>query len=126
MTKVFAKATKQEFHIYYAEDTVKGQTGRVLLAGENAEDAWNTEVKHNANDLSGKLALAIGMPVIVVDNVTVELKISNGSRGTLAGVKYFRRFGRRIAIAVDIDLLNYDNPNQNTERRHRIQLAAKV
>ncbi|KIK71596.1 hypothetical protein GYMLUDRAFT_141527, partial [Collybiopsis luxurians FD-317 M1] len=126
MTKAFAKVTNQDFRVYYAEDTVKGRGGRVLLTGQNAHDAWNTDIKRNANDLSGKLALAIGMPVIIVDNVAVELKVSNGSRGTLAGINFFRRGGRRIAISVDVDLPNYANPDPTSINPHRITLAAKT
>ncbi|KIK66599.1 hypothetical protein GYMLUDRAFT_141546, partial [Collybiopsis luxurians FD-317 M1] len=126
MTKAFAKLTNQPFCIYYAEDTVKNHQGRVLLTGQNAEDAWNTDIKCNANDLSGKLPLAIGMPIIVVDNVAVELKVSNGSRGILAGVKYFTSFGHRIAVSVDVDLPNYLAPDPGASHCNRIMLAAKV
>jgi hypothetical protein len=88
LTQSFAGATNQEFAVYYAEDTVGRGKNKTILTGRNAEDAWNTPIKALGEDLSGRLALVIGMPIFVVDNMVVELGVSNGSGGTLVSVEY--------------------------------------
>ncbi|THU81793.1 hypothetical protein K435DRAFT_595921, partial [Dendrothele bispora CBS 962.96] len=111
MTKAFARATKQEHQVYYSEDWVTVDKKKTGLVGTAAEDAWNAEVKADAQDLSGRLALAIGMPVIIVENIAVELNISNGTRGTLVGVTYYTKGGRRYAVAADVRIPKFKNPD---------------
>ncbi|THV00619.1 hypothetical protein K435DRAFT_602396, partial [Dendrothele bispora CBS 962.96] len=115
MTEAFANATCQEFHIYYAEDSValSDTRQRRVLVGNAAEDAWNAEIKSDAHDLSGRLPLVVGMPVIIVDNVAVELRISNGSRGKLVGIKYCVKNDRRYALSVDVHLPGFTTPDPN-------------
>ncbi|THV00035.1 hypothetical protein K435DRAFT_616513, partial [Dendrothele bispora CBS 962.96] len=120
MTKAFAKATSQEFHVYYSEDweVVKDKKTTRFLSGREAEDAWNADIKTDARDLSGRLGLVVGMPIIVVDNLAVELGVSNGSRGTLVGLNYVVLRGRRYATSADVRLPNYTNPVPGTDDPH--------
>ena len=122
MTKAFATASGQEFDVYYAEDTMGKGSERRILTGQNATDAWSTSIKANAHDLSGRLPLAIGMPIIIVDNIAVELGISNGSRGTIRGIKYFTRNARRYVVSIDVDLPGYTNPDIEAENPHRVSI----
>ncbi|THU78057.1 hypothetical protein K435DRAFT_581140, partial [Dendrothele bispora CBS 962.96] len=128
MTKTFARATGQEFHIYYAEDYVvqKDPKRTRYLVGREALDAWKAEIKSDARDLSGRLGLVVGMPVIVVDNVAVELGISNGSRGTLVGIKYSTIGTRRYATSADVRLPNYFNANSGHGDPHVVMISTIV
>ncbi|THU82148.1 hypothetical protein K435DRAFT_604607, partial [Dendrothele bispora CBS 962.96] len=123
MTKAFAAATNQEHHIYSSEDWVYIDDVKSSLTGAAAEDAWNAEIKSDAKDLSGKLALVIGMPVIIVENLAVELNISNGTRGTLVGIKYYTRGERRFAISADVRVPNFMNPDKSASDPHVVTLA---
>ncbi|THU90478.1 hypothetical protein K435DRAFT_600133, partial [Dendrothele bispora CBS 962.96] len=125
MTKAFADATCQEFHVYYAEDSVAqpGSRQRKILTGNAAEDAWNAEIKSDAHDLTGRLALVVGMPIIVVDNVAVEIGISNGARGTLTGISYYISNNRRYAASVDVHLPSFSNPDPNAANPNIVTLS---
>ncbi|KAJ7091753.1 hypothetical protein C8R44DRAFT_564497, partial [Mycena epipterygia] len=123
MTQAFAAATGQEFAVYYAEDAMGRGKKKVILRGQNAEDAWNTPIKSHAQDLSGRLPLAIGMPVFVVDNIAVELGMANGSAGTLISLEYEIRESRRYAICAEVDLPLYNSPDPNAEFPHRITIS---
>ncbi|KIY65053.1 hypothetical protein CYLTODRAFT_335253, partial [Cylindrobasidium torrendii FP15055 ss-10] len=107
MTRAFAKASGNAYEVYYSEDSVGSSKTRIILKGQNALDAWATPQKRMAHDLAGRLTLVIGMPIIVTDNVLVKKGISNGSRGTLVGVNYYCRDGRRYATSVDVNLPLY-------------------
>jgi hypothetical protein len=122
-TEAFAKFTGQEFAVYYAADTVGRVGHQITLTGQNAIDAWNTPIKSNAKDLSGRLPLVVGMPIFVVDNIAVELGISKGSGGTLIGLKYEVRHGRRYAISVDVDIPAYTSSELKTDSPHRLTLG---
>ncbi|THU89502.1 hypothetical protein K435DRAFT_677829 [Dendrothele bispora CBS 962.96] len=126
MTKAFARATSQEHQVYYSEDWVIMNDKKTILAGRCAEDAWSTEIKADAQDLSGRLGLVIGMPVIIVDNIAVELNVSNGSRGTLVGITYYTVNGRRFAVTADIKLPNYINPDPSAQNRNVVTLSTKT
>ena len=62
------------------------------------------------------------MPIIIVDNIAVELGISNGSRGTIRGIKYFTRNARRYVVSIDVDLPGYTNPDIEAENPHRVSI----
>ncbi|THU79552.1 hypothetical protein K435DRAFT_605365, partial [Dendrothele bispora CBS 962.96] len=128
MTKAFAKATGQEFHVYYSEDYVTDKELRRTryFVGREASDAWKAEIKSDARDLSGRLGLVVGMPVIVVDNVAVELGISNGSRGTLVGIKYATVRERRYALSADVRLPNYFNSSSGHDDPHVVTISTIV
>ncbi|KAJ6561394.1 hypothetical protein DFH09DRAFT_981479, partial [Mycena vulgaris] len=120
MSQAFASATGQEFAVYYSEDTVGSAKNRMVLRGQNAQDAWNTPIKSLAQDLSGRLALVIGMPVFVVDNIAVELGLANGSGGTLVNMDFEIRDGRRYAISAEVEIPLYTSSDPNAEFPHRI------
>ncbi|KAF9014640.1 hypothetical protein BDZ89DRAFT_923026, partial [Hymenopellis radicata] len=122
MTRAFAAATDQEFGVYYAQDRAGSGKNKVLLTGQNAEAAWRTPIKANACDLSGRLSLVIGMPILIVDNVAVELGLCNGSKGTLVSVQYVVRDGKRYALSVEVDVPSYQNPQSSSEHPHRVLL----
>jgi hypothetical protein len=124
MTKVFASATNQDFGIYYSSNTMGRGKNKVVLRGQNAEDAWNTPIKSHAQDLSGRLPLAIGIPVFVVDNMAVELGLANGSGGVLVNINYELRENRRYAISAEVDIPTYTAPHPDAEFPHRILLPA--
>lgn len=107
MTKAFAEVSGKEYAVYYAVDRVGAGSKRVVLKGQNAIDAWNVPQKQQAEDLAGRLGLAIGMPIIVTDNVLVKGGISNGSRGTLVGIEYYVQEGRRHATTVTVEIRDY-------------------
>lgn len=73
-----------------------------------------------AQDLSGRLALVVGMPVFIVDNIAVELGLANGSGGTLVNIDFEIRDGRRYAISVEVDIPLYRSSNVNAQFPHRI------
>lgn len=123
-TEAFARYTGQDFAIYYAEDSVGRVGHQIILTGQNAHDAWDTPIKAKAKDLSGRLPLVIGMPIFIVDNITVELGVSKGSGGKLVGVKYDVRNGRRYAISVDVDVPAYTSSDLTAEHPHRLTLSA--
>ncbi|KAJ7159002.1 hypothetical protein C8R43DRAFT_853601, partial [Mycena crocata] len=120
MTQAFAAATGQEFAVYYSEDAVGKKNNKTILQGRNAEDAWNTPIKSHAHDLSGRLPLAIGMPILIVDNMAVELGISNGSGGTLINIGYEIREGKRYALWAEVELPLYTSSVPNTMFPHRV------
>ncbi|KAJ6490800.1 hypothetical protein C8R47DRAFT_945414, partial [Mycena vitilis] len=120
MTQSFAAATNQEFAVYYSEDTVGRGANKIELTGQNARDAWDTPIKAHADDLSGRLPLVIGMPVFIVDNIAVELGVSNGSGGTLVNIDYVIRDGRRYAISAEVDLPLYTSLDPTAENPHRL------
>ncbi|KAJ7180909.1 hypothetical protein C8R46DRAFT_846742, partial [Mycena filopes] len=122
MTQAFAAATGQEFAIYYAKDMVGRGRNKTLLTGQNARDAWNTPIKSLAEDLSGRLALVIGMPIFIVENIAVELGVSNGSGGTLIGVEYEVEAGHRYAISAEVDLPLYTSEDPAAEFPHRLRI----
>ncbi|KIY64788.1 hypothetical protein CYLTODRAFT_357940 [Cylindrobasidium torrendii FP15055 ss-10] len=107
MTKAYAEASASEYAVYYSVDHVGKGKARIKLQGQNAEEAWDAPPKAAASDLAGRLGLAIGMPVIVTDNILVKQGISNGSRGTLTGIEYYTESGRRHATSVSVRLVNY-------------------
>ncbi|KIY62960.1 hypothetical protein CYLTODRAFT_382949, partial [Cylindrobasidium torrendii FP15055 ss-10] len=115
MTRAYAEATHQEHIVYYAVDRVGKGSDRIVLKGQNAEDAWNTPPKQAANDLAGRLSLAIGMPVIVTENVLVKEGISNGSRGILEGIEYYTDSGRRHATSVTVKLVDYKGVSRSVD-----------
>ncbi|KAJ7572914.1 hypothetical protein C8J56DRAFT_757489, partial [Mycena floridula] len=124
-TQAFAKATGQKFAVYYSVDSVgqgRGHRQRTVLTGQNAEDAWNAPLKAAAHDLGGRLALVVGMPVFIVDNIAVELGVSNGSRGTLTDIVYEIREGKRYVISVDVNLELYTSSDPNAIFPHRLTL----
>jgi hypothetical protein len=123
MAQAFARATNQEFAVYYAEDTVGRGSKKTVLTGRNAQDAWNTPIKSHAEDLSGRLPLVIGMPIYIVDNIAVELGVSNGSGGTLINIEYEIREGRRYAISAEVHLPLYTSSNPDAEHPHRLTFA---
>ncbi|KAJ7467137.1 hypothetical protein FB451DRAFT_1484355 [Mycena latifolia] len=120
MTQSFASATGQEFAVYYSEDSVGAGKNRTVLHGQNAQDAWNTPIKSMACDLSGRLALVIGMPIFVVDNIAVELGLANGSGGTLINLEFEIREGRRYAIAAEVEIPLYTSSDLKAKFPHRI------
>ncbi|KAJ7144857.1 hypothetical protein C8R43DRAFT_856380, partial [Mycena crocata] len=120
MTQTFAGATNQEFGIYHALDTVGRGHKKIVLRGQNAQDAWNTPIKSCAEDLSGRLALVIGMPVYIVDNIAVELGLANGSGGTLVNVEYETRESRRYAITAEVDIALYTSTDPTAKFPHRV------
>ncbi|KAJ7164354.1 hypothetical protein C8R46DRAFT_864570, partial [Mycena filopes] len=120
MTQAFAGATGQEFAVYYAKDTVGRGRNKTVLAAQNARDAWSTPIKSLAEDLSGRLGLVIGMPVFVVENLAVELGISNGSGGTLVNIEYEIQNGRRYAISAEVDLPLYTSLDPAAQFPHRL------
>ncbi|KAJ7586002.1 hypothetical protein C8J56DRAFT_759048, partial [Mycena floridula] len=122
-TQAFARSTGQEFAVYYAEDTVGRGKKRVTLTGQNARDAWNTPIKSLAHDLSGRLALVIGMPVYIVENLAVELGVSKGSSGTLVSIEYKLHEGRRYAISAEVDLPLYTSSDPDSPFPHRLTLS---
>ncbi|KAJ7711763.1 hypothetical protein B0H16DRAFT_1273909, partial [Mycena metata] len=122
MTQAFANATGQDFAVYYSEDSVGAGKKCTVLRAQNARDAWNTPIKSLANDLSGRLPLAIGMPVFVVDNIAVELGIANGSGGTLINIDFEIRNGRRYAISAEVELPLYTSSDPNAIFPHRVVL----
>lgn len=126
MMLAFASSTGQEFVVYHAEDTVGRGSKRTPLTGLNTKDTWSTNIKSSAHDLTGRLPLAIGMPVIVVDNLAVELGVCNGSRGTLQRVNYFTKNGVRYAVSADVDIPAYNNPNPDAEHPHRVTVPTVV
>ena len=93
------------------------------MTGLNTVDAWNTPIKSNGKDLSGRLPLLIGMPIFVVDNIAVELGISKGSGGTLINLRYEIRNGRRYAISVDVDIPAYTSSDPSADYPHRLTLG---
>ncbi|KAJ7572017.1 hypothetical protein C8J56DRAFT_752151, partial [Mycena floridula] len=123
-TQAFSKATGQNFAVYYSSDSVGHGRGnkRTLLSGQNAEDAWNTPSKSLAHDLCGRLALVIGMPIMVVDNIAVELGVSNGSEGRLINISYEVRRGKRYAISAEIELKHYTTLDLNAPFPHRLTI----
>ncbi|KAJ6577269.1 hypothetical protein B0H19DRAFT_897462, partial [Mycena capillaripes] len=84
--------------------------------------AWNTPIKSQAKDLSGRLALAICMPIYVVENIAVELGVSNGSGGTLMDIEYKVCEGCCYAISVMVDLPLYTFMDHNVEHPHCLVL----
>ncbi|KAF9017147.1 hypothetical protein BDZ89DRAFT_926886, partial [Hymenopellis radicata] len=122
MTKAFASATGQTFAVYYAEDSIGSGPDRIILRGQNAEDAWNTPIKSLANDLSGRLPLVIGMPIFVVANLAVELGVARGSAGTLVSIDYEVKAGRRYATSAEVDLSSYKSPDPKASFPHRVRI----
>ncbi|KAJ7147797.1 hypothetical protein C8R43DRAFT_889418 [Mycena crocata] len=123
MTQAFAAATSQEFAIYHSQDSVGRKNNKTILRGRNVEDAWSTPIKSHAQDLSGRLPLVIGMPIFIVDNMAVELGISNGSGGTLVNLGYEIREGKHYAIWAEVDLPLYTSPDPNTIFPHRVTVG---
>lgn len=118
--QAFAASTGQQFAVYYAQDSVGRSSKKIVLTGQNAQDAWNTPIKSLATDLSGRLPLIIGMPVYLVDNFAVELGISKGSGGTLISVKYELKGNKRYAISAVIDLPSYTSSDPDAPYPHRL------
>ncbi|KAJ7654059.1 hypothetical protein DFH06DRAFT_993846 [Mycena polygramma] len=63
------------------------------------------------------------MPIFVVDNIAVELGVSNGSGGTLINVEYEVRHGRRYAISAEVDLPLYTSSDPNAQYPHRLTIT---
>ncbi|KAF9039644.1 hypothetical protein BDZ89DRAFT_934380, partial [Hymenopellis radicata] len=120
MAKAFATTTGGEFAVYYSYDTVGTGSRRMALAGQNALDAWNMSPKYNAHDLAGRLPLTIGMPIIVVDNVAVELGLCNSSPGTLVNIQYLVNRGKRYAVSVELDVPRYTSPDKHAPHPNRV------
>lgn len=62
--------------------------------------------------------------MIIVENIAVELGISNGSHGTLVGINYSVRNGHRVAVSADVELPNYSNPDSDAQNPHLVTLGA--
>ncbi|KAF9048064.1 hypothetical protein BDZ89DRAFT_922475, partial [Hymenopellis radicata] len=125
MTEAFAKATSQDFGIYYAEDCAGRGKKRIELTGRNAEAAWSTPIKGSASDLSGRLPLVLGMPILLVDNLAVELGLCNGSYGKLISINYTVKHGRRYAISAEADFPRYRNPDRTALHPHRALIPVR-
>ncbi|KAF9055464.1 hypothetical protein BDZ89DRAFT_929211, partial [Hymenopellis radicata] len=119
MTHAFSTATNQDFGVYYARDFAGTGNNRIELTGRNAEAAWRTPIKSNAGDLSGRLPLVVGMPVLLVDNKAVELGLCNGASGKLISINYIIRHNRRYATSAEVDFPGYNNPNADSNHPHR-------
>ncbi|KAJ7353089.1 hypothetical protein DFH08DRAFT_692796, partial [Mycena albidolilacea] len=74
-----------------------------------------------------RLPLVIGMPIFIVDNITVELGLANGSRGTLVNINFEKREGCCYAIPAEVDITLYTSSNPSAIFPHwiAILLAAK-
>ncbi|KAJ7575264.1 hypothetical protein C8J56DRAFT_745644, partial [Mycena floridula] len=75
-----------------------------------------------AHDLSGRLALVIGMPIFVMDNIAVEIGISNGSSGTLISLEYEVRNGKRYASSAQVELLSYTSMDPMSPFPHQVTI----
>ncbi|KAJ7599683.1 hypothetical protein C8J56DRAFT_740702, partial [Mycena floridula] len=75
-----------------------------------------------AHDLSGRLALVIGMPIFVMDNIAVEIGISNGSSGTLISLEYEVRNGKRYASSAQVELPSYTSMDLKSPFPHRVTI----
>jgi hypothetical protein len=129
MCKAFAESTGQGFYVYYSMDTIASGRGkgseRIQLRNLCREAAWNVRYK-KADDLGGRLPLIPGMPVFLVKNLATELGLSNGTPGTLVGVKYRVETNQqttwRYAISVEVDFPSYTNSRPNSPHPHRVTL----
>jgi hypothetical protein len=63
------------------------------------------------------------MPVFVVENLAVSLRVSNGSRGTLVNVTYELRGGKRYALSADVDLPDYTSSDPSSPHPHRLTIT---
>ncbi|KAL0057239.1 hypothetical protein AAF712_016126, partial [Marasmius tenuissimus] len=108
MAQAFVTTTKQECHIYYANDMKGRGRKRQQLKDLAAEAAWSVPVKE-ADDLGGQMPYTPSMPVFCMENIATELGISNGSPGTLVPITYDEIEGRRYAISAEADFKAYVN-----------------
>ncbi len=77
-------ANRHLFHCI-AEDTV---AGRSLTLAEKYElvDRGKTDNLQQKNDLPRRIELAIGMQVLVTDNIETDLDLTNGARGEIIDI----------------------------------------
>lgn len=103
MAKEFANATKQDLHSYYAVDRQQGQH-------ISDPDLVNSLCNSNSNDNSqqlGDLPLAIGMPVVLLQNLDICHGVVNGSTGFLTQIQYeFNDFGECEATSCIVKFNN--------------------
>ncbi|KAF9013821.1 hypothetical protein BDZ89DRAFT_922218, partial [Hymenopellis radicata] len=122
MTHAFSMSTDQDFGVYHSRDFIGTGKNPVELTGRNAEAAWRTPIKTNANDLSGRLPLVSGMPVLMVANKAVELGLCNGASGKLISINYVVRNKRRYATGAEVDFPGYTNPDSACVHPHRAMI----
>lgn len=75
----------QRLFVCTAEDTIKG---RVLTLREKyaLADRGKTEKRRKRKDLPMKVELAVGMKVMVTDNLETDLDVANGARGEIVDI----------------------------------------
>ena len=78
----------QQLFICSAEDTYKGRQLNIhkVCALESHRARRKGEQQHKGKDLPYRVELAVGMKVMMTDNVETDLDITNGARGKVVGI----------------------------------------
>ncbi|KIL55963.1 hypothetical protein M378DRAFT_56669, partial [Amanita muscaria Koide BX008] len=75
----------ERLYVCTAEDTIAGREltwpERYAVAGRG-----KNERRRKNKDLPWKIELAMGMRILVTDNVETDLDVTNGARGTIVGI----------------------------------------
>ncbi|KAJ7088874.1 hypothetical protein B0H15DRAFT_780400 [Mycena belliarum] len=83
LTQDYANKAGKAMHDYYALDTFNA----LPLNEELQKRTWQLRSALTKDSL-GRLPLAIGMKVMVMDNIALSAAMVNGAKGILRGVKY--------------------------------------
>ena len=81
----FAESTNQELHHYWSEDYINNEPVTASSPHILVLNALHTGVSHG---VLYKIPLAIGMPIMVTNNVCIESGIANGSIRSVHSILY--------------------------------------
>lgn len=100
--KHHAKVSGVPWHYYYCEDRSSGRDASVPLT-EAVQIGLSRLPANRCEDALGKLPLAIGIPVMLLENRVTDQGLVNGSIGILQGIEYkLNSRGKRVATCAFI------------------------
>ncbi|KAJ7082094.1 hypothetical protein B0H15DRAFT_785937 [Mycena belliarum] len=100
LTRDYANKARRPVHDYYCKDSFNG----LPLNEELQARTWQLRSSLTKDSL-GRLPLAIGMKVMIMDNIALQASIVNGAEGILRSINYSTDAkGRRFADWVYVEV----------------------
>ncbi len=94
-----ARQLQQEVHLYHSQDSI----ARAAVVAEVRGELWRLP-SSACGDAPGRLPLFPGMKVMVQENLAFSKNVVNGAEGIVRDIKYRVEEGRRVAVAVYVQI----------------------
>jgi ATP-dependent DNA helicase PIF1 len=111
LTHDYANKREKSVHFYYARDSFKA----LLLNEELQKRTWQIRSSLTKDSL-GRVPLAIGMRVMIMENIALTESVVNGAEGILKKIKYsVDEKGRRYADCAWVEIKHVVNDVEYTK-----------